>query len=69
MGLRYNTPSTSWVRDTAFLDITYQRLDGHGPPGTQNSYQYMLTRLARRVSVPRAWLWWSAKANAWLELV
>lgn len=43
MGLRYNTPSTSWVRDTAFLDITYQRLDGHGPPGTQNSYQYMLS--------------------------
>jgi hypothetical protein len=43
MGLRYNTPSTSWVRDTAFLDITYQRLAGHGPAGTQNSYQYMLS--------------------------
>lgn len=43
MGVRYNTPSETWARDTVFQDIAYQRRDGHGPPGTQNSFQYMLS--------------------------
>jgi hypothetical protein len=43
MGLRYNTPQSSWVQDTAFLDQWFQILPGHGPNRRQNSYRYMVS--------------------------
>lgn len=65
--MRYNTPSSTWARDTAFLDITYQRLSGHGPAGTQNSYQYMLSTFGSATSSPSLDLV-ERKSNTWLEL-
>lgn len=68
MGLRYNTPSSTWIRDTAYLDITYQRLAGHGPPGTQNSYQYMLSTFGSASTNLPSLALVERKANTWLEL-
>ena len=68
MGLRYNTPSTSWVRDTAFLDITYQRLSGHGPAGTQNSYQYMLSTFGAASTSSPSVAFVERKSNTWPSL-
>jgi hypothetical protein len=41
MGLRYNTPSTKWVKNTKFMDKSFQIKPDHGPAGVQNSHLYM----------------------------
>lgn len=44
MGMRYSIPDFDlWPQDTGFLDKFYDRKAGHGPPGQQNSFQYMLS--------------------------
>lgn len=53
MGLRYNTPQSSWVTDTRFVDQAFNELPGHGGGrGPQNAYQYMLQTFGSNSSTP-----------------
>lgn len=54
MGRRYNTPQSSWVANTAFLNQTFSIFPGHGPSGTQNSFQYMRSVFGGPTSDPSA---------------
>ncbi|MFM9960515.1 MAG: DVUA0089 family protein [Planctomycetaceae bacterium] len=55
MGLRYNTPQSSWVTDTRFVDQAFNELPGHGGGrGPQNAYQYMLQTFGSNGSAPTA---------------
>ncbi|MCA8997826.1 MAG: PPC domain-containing protein [Planctomycetaceae bacterium] len=56
MGLRYSTNSSEWVRDTAFLDRSFEEYLNHsGIPGTQyqNAHQTMLQNFGLAPSANR----------------
>ena len=42
MGLRYNTPQSSWLANTSFRDTTYAQYSNHGPSSI-NTFQTMHT--------------------------